>query len=522
MLIPLFALGALSGAERINHAGRILGPVIPVNTVTEFNTVAGDAVMASLQIMPRDNPWNENISQLPVLANSSDIITTINTELAENRRGLRIFYEMNYILVPAAQPNQDMHLVDYPDESDAIKAGTTNIASYPFPNTLPIEGYPRETGSLTLDQSQRDTSGDGGDRHSIVLQPSSELFWETWQAYRRPANSPVWESSNCAQWNITSNALRTDGWTSADAAGLPMLPALIRYDEIQRGEIEHALRIIVKHTRRAYLYPASHHASSPSTTNPNVPAMGERLRLKSSFVVPNGWSNESKIVAAALKRYGGLVADNGGFLSISACPDPRFPDECFDDLRAITAFDFEVVQGTGPNAGPRSPGAPTVNAGADTTGTVAGGCDLSATATGSGYTVLWKAAPQITQPGNLGFAPNNALVTHVTFSATGTYTLLVALDDGVHVPAYDAVQVVVSAGAAVVPHIDQGHVRIDGHVDSDTVSVLVNGSPATLSGTAFYATVADNVGDVTVTAIDGSGNSSSRTLAVVATVPGGG
>jgi hypothetical protein len=332
----------------------------------------------------------------------------------------------------------------------------------------------------------------------------------------------VWEASNCAQWNLASNTLRPDGWTSADAAGLPMLPALIRYDEIQRGEIEHALRIIVKHTRRAYIYPATHHASVPSTTNADVPAMGERLRLKASFIVPNGWSNESKIVAAALKRYGGLVADNGGFMSISACPDPRFPDGCFDDLRDISPLDFEVVQSTGPTQGPRSPGAPTVNAGADTTGTVASGCNLTATATGSGYTVLWKAAPHITQPGNVGFAPADALATHATFSAAGTYTLLVALSDGTHVPAYDAVQVVVSAGAAVAPNLDQGHLRIQGQVDSDTVSVFVNGSPATLSGTVFTATVTDDVGDVTITATDSSGNSSTRTLGVVATVPGGG
>ncbi len=521
LLNAFSVLSVLCAAERINHAGRILGPVVPITAVTEFNTTAADAVMASLQIMPRDNPWNENITLLPVLGNSTAILNTINNDLISTHRGLRIFYEMNYILVPSNQDNQDMKLVDFADESDAIKNGTSDTAFYPFPDNLPIEGYPRETSGLTLDQVQRDTGGDGGDRYSIVFQPSSGLFWETWQAYRRPTHTPAWESSNCAQWNITSNALRDPGWTSADAAGLPMLPALIRYDEIQRGEIEHALRIIVKHTRAEYLYPANHFASVPPTTNLNVPAMGERLRLNANFHVPENWTNESKIVAAALMRYGALVADNGNFLSISACPDPRFPDECFNNLSAITASDFEVIQGTGPTAGPRSPGAPTVNAGPDTTATVAGGCNLSATASGSGYTILWKAAPHRTQPGTIGFSPDNALATHATFSATGTYTILIALDDGVHVPAYDAVQVVVTAGAAVVPNIDQGSLRIDGQVDSDTMQVLVNGTPATLNGTAFHATVADNVGDVTITATDSSGNTSSRTLSVTATVPGG-
>jgi hypothetical protein len=138
-LLPLCMMTALTAAERINHAGRILGPVLTVSSVTDFHTSAGDSFMASLQIMPRDNPWNEDVSQLPLRTNSTALVTTIYNELAANRRELRIFYEMNYVLVPAAQPNQDMRLVDYPDESDAIKSGTTDIARYPFPNSLPAK-----------------------------------------------------------------------------------------------------------------------------------------------------------------------------------------------------------------------------------------------------------------------------------------------------------------------------------------------------------------------------------------------
>src|SRR6476659_9239092 len=320
LLLLMLGLTSLARAERINHEGRILGPAPVVTTPTLFNTPAADAVVSAMQIMPRDNPWNEDISRRPVLANSDAIIAQITNDLASNRRTLRPFYEMNYVLVPNNQPRITIPFFNYPDESD-LDGGTFPNGSYPIPPNLPIETWPRETGNLTLEQWQQDVNDDGGDRHAIMVAPGTGSIWETWQA---KLTSTGWEASNGAKFSLNSNALRPDGWTSGDAAGLPMFPAIVRYDECQRGMVEHALRIVVAKSRREYIYPATHFASSIPATSTNYPAMGQRVRLKSSFVIPESWTIEEKAVLRALKKYGALVADNGNFFSVSVCPDDRF------------------------------------------------------------------------------------------------------------------------------------------------------------------------------------------------------
>src|SRR6202022_44646 len=171
---------------------------------------------------------------------------------------------------------------------------------------------------------------------------------------------------NGANFDLNSNALRPAGWTSGDAAGLPMFPALARYDECQRGMVEHALRLCVPKTRKEYIYPANHSASSIPATSTQYPAMGQRFRLKANFVVPGTWTVEEKAVCYALKKYGAIVADNsGGFFFFSVFPDNRFSSSAFDNLSTIDVSNFKVIQTTGPNEGPRSPGAPTVDAGVD-------------------------------------------------------------------------------------------------------------------------------------------------------------
>src|SRR5947208_2672757 len=134
---------------------------------------------------------------------------------------------------------------------------------------------------------------------------------------------------------------------------LPMFPALVRYDECEGGRVEHALRLVVKHTRAEFIYPARHYASVPYATNANVPAMGQRLRLKSSFVIPDNWTVQEKAVLRAFKKYGALVADNGNFFSVSVTPDDRWPGGAFDHLSTISLTNFEVIQTTGPTEGPR-------------------------------------------------------------------------------------------------------------------------------------------------------------------------
>ena len=452
MILPRFfaslalflVLSPLARAERINHEGRILGPEPVVSAPTLFNTPAADAIVSAMQIMPRDNPWNEDISRRPVHANSDAIIAQITSDLSSSRRTLRPFYEMNYVLVPDNQPRVSIPFFNYPDESD-LDGGIFPNGSYPIPPNMPVETWPRGTGSLTLEQWQRDVNNTGGDRHSIIVAPGAGSIWETWLT--RLTNSG-WQASNGAKFNLYSNALRPAGWTSADAAGLQMFPALVRYDECQRGMVEHALRIVVARTRREYIYPATHYASSIPATSTSYPAMGQRVRLKASFVIPDVWTIEEKAVLRALKKYGALVADNGGFFSVSVCPDDRFAANAFDHLSTIGISNFEIVQTTGPSEGPRSPGAPSVNAGADQFLEGAGAVSLNGAVNdpSGNATVLWKL---YSGPGGVSFANQNQAITTASVSAPGTYTFMLSADDGVHAVAYDAVVVRVTGHNAL-------------------------------------------------------------------------
>src|SRR3954471_12631864 len=361
ILLIFLALTSVARAQRINHEGRILGPAPVVSAPTLFNTPAADAIVAAMQIMPRDNPWNEDISRRPVHVNSDAIIAQITSDLSSSRRTLRPFYEMNFVVVPDNQPRVTIPFFNYPDESD-LDGGVSPNGLYPIPSNMPVEGWPKETGNLTLQQWQMDVNNTGGDRHSIIVAPGVGSIWETWLTRLTQSG---WQASNGAKFSLNSNALRPAGWTSGDAAGLPMFPAVVRYDECQRGRVEHALRIVVAKSRREYIYPATHFASSIPAISTSYPAMGQRVRLKATFTIPDNWTIEEKAVLRALKKYGAIVADNGGFFSVSVCPDDRFAANAFDHLSTIDISNFEVIQTTGPAQGPRSSGAPSVSAGVD-------------------------------------------------------------------------------------------------------------------------------------------------------------
>ncbi|MCE9609026.1 MAG: PKD domain-containing protein [Chthoniobacter sp.] len=431
----VLAVSAFAG-PRMNHEGRLLGAVPVVTQPVLFNTPEADAVVAAMQIVPVTSAWNEDVSRLPLLANSDAMVAQITADLAANRRTLRPFYEMNYVLVPDAQPLQTIRFFNYPDESD-LNGGTSPNGRYPIPANLPVETWPRETGALTLAQWQQDVNNTGGDRHAIIVQPGAGVLWETWLAR---LVSGAWEASNGAKFDLQTNTLRPAGWTSGDAAGLPMFPALVRYDECQRGVVEHAVRLVVKRTRLGPIYPATHAASVGGLTDPNIPAMGQRLRLKAAFVIPATWTTAEKAVCFALKKYGGLVADNGGFFSFSVCPDDRFAANAFDHLSTIAISNFEVVQSTGATGGPRSPGAPSANAGAPQFAAPGATVAMAGTVTSpSGpATVLWKA---MSGPGPVVFANSAQPATTATFTKPGTYLLRLSADDGVHAVAYDAVTV---------------------------------------------------------------------------------
>ncbi len=424
-------LPGLVCAERINHEGRILGEVPAVTQPILFNTPQADAVVSAMQIMPRESAWNEDISTRPVLANSTAMIARITADLDPARRALRLFEEMNYVLVPESQPPVPIEFFEYPTQSD-LDGGVFPVGQYPIPANLPVETWPTGTGDLTLEQWQADD--EESDRHSITVKPGSGGLWETWLTKRI---GTAWEAANGAKFSLNSNALRPAGWTSGDAAGLPMFPALVRYDECQRGMVEHAMRIVVKRTRHSWIYPATHRASVPETNDPDVPAMGQRLRLKASFAIPASWTIQEKAVLLGLKKYGGFVADNGGFFSISITPDDRYPDECFDHLRTIAISNFEVIETTSATGGPRSAGAPTVNAGADRTVNTGTPVTLNGSLNAPGAATLqWK---KYAGPGTATFGNASMATTTANFSLPGDYTLMLSAADGVHAVAYDAV-----------------------------------------------------------------------------------
>src|ERR1051325_2525520 len=208
-LILSFVVTAAAQSERINQEGRILGPARVVTTPTLFNTPQADAIISAMQIFPVTNPWNEDISRRPLLANSDAMIAQIKADLAANRQTLRAFSEMNFVLVPDNQARVTIPFLDYPDESD-LDGGTYPNGRYPIPSNMPIESWPRDTGGLTLQQWQMDVNNTGGDRHAIMVAPGVGSIWEMWQA---KLTNNGWQASNGAKFDFNSNNLRPAGWT---------------------------------------------------------------------------------------------------------------------------------------------------------------------------------------------------------------------------------------------------------------------------------------------------------------------
>jgi hypothetical protein len=428
-------------AERINQDGRILEPLPVVTNSILFNTTNADAVVSAMQVFPVTNPWNEDISHRPLLANADAMIARINSDLTASH-SLTPEFEMNFVLAPDNQMLVSNQFVTYPDDSD-LNGGTYPFGLYPIPTNMPVEKWPVGTGTQTLLQWQ--TNDDGSDRHSIIVQSGNGLIWETWNALRVGTN---WQAGNGAIFDLNTNGLRIAGLTSGDAAGLPMFAALVRYDEAERGMVEHACRIVVKHSRKAYIYPATHDASVPSTTDTNVPAMGQRVRLKASFVIPPGWTKEEKAVLLGLKKYGAMVADNGNYFSISVTPDDRWPANCFNDLTSVAITNFEVIQTTGTNEGPRSAGAPVADAGPDQATPVGQPFKLQGAVlfTGAPPVISWKL---YSGTGPVIFGDATLTNTTANFSAPGIYTLELSANDGVHAVAYDAVVITVTNSISV-------------------------------------------------------------------------
>ncbi len=288
-----------------------------------FNTMAADAILRTLQVFPPDNAWNTDVSMWPLHPNSQKIIESIGAKAP-----LRCNEDMGFVLVPPDQKRVPVAIVAYPDESDR--------GPFPVPDNVPIENWPKHPNGATLDEVQRDTRNKGGDRHGIVVDPSNRLLYEFYQL-KRTTNG--WQAAQASVFDLKSNKLRPDGWTSSDAAGLPIFPAVVRYDEIARGMVSHAMRVTVRRTRRAYVAPATHFASR--LTDPNLPRMGERIRLRQDFVT-NDFTPPVQAILNGLKKYGMFVADNGMDWNISIAPDERIPS-LHSELQRVRGSDFEVV-----------------------------------------------------------------------------------------------------------------------------------------------------------------------------------
>jgi hypothetical protein len=294
-----------------------------------FDTPEADAIVSALEVFPPDNPWNLVVEDWPLHHNSQKIVNSMGAD-----KPFRYNPDMCFILIPPGQKKIDVKLLNYPDESDR--------GPYTVPDNIPIEGWPAfytrdpKYKGVTLDDVQQDKLNENSDRHAIVVDPTNRMLYEFYQLKKVGTG---WQASNEATFDLKSNKLRPDGWTSSDAAGLPIFPSIVRYDELKRGVVEHAMRLTAKRTRRAYVYPATHFASS--LTDENLPRMGERFRLKKDFDV-SSFSPEVQAILKGLKKYGMLVADNGIDWAISCAPDPRIP-ELHEELRKLKGSDFEVI-----------------------------------------------------------------------------------------------------------------------------------------------------------------------------------
>jgi hypothetical protein len=311
----LLTTSAVLGLLAVAACAPIAAPA-PTPAPAPARTGTQNGSLGGCPVFPADNPWNADISALPKRANSDALIAQIQADGADFLHadfGGGGAYGIPYVTVPADEPMVSTHFFDWPGESDP--------GPYPVPLGAPIEG--------------------GSDRHVLAVQQGACKLYEM---YNASPGSGRWEASNGAVFDLRSNALRPAGWTSADAAGLPIFAGLVRYDEVAAGVIRHALRVTFSRTQAGYVRPATHLASSD--TNPNRPPMGLRLRLEASFDL-SGFHGQARVILQAMKTYGLLVADNGSNWFVTGAADSRWDDDDLDQLKSVPGTAFEALD-TGP------------------------------------------------------------------------------------------------------------------------------------------------------------------------------
>ena len=270
--------------------------------------------------LPSQAAWNQDISKAPVALNSAATVAYINAQggnFLHPDFGSPRPYGLPYAVVGEGQRLLPIHYSAYGSESDP--------GPFPIPSGAPVEGGRRSD----------------GDRHVLVVDRSRCVLYELYRAFFKRGGGARWNADSGARWDLRSTALRPDSWTSADAAGLPIFPGLVRYEEAATGRVDHAIRVTFESTRDAWVHPASHCAGD--TANPHAPPMGMRLRLKASYGL-GGFSGPARAIAAALKRYGMIVADNGSNWFFSGTSDRRWDDPNLNHLKRIPGSAFQVVK----------------------------------------------------------------------------------------------------------------------------------------------------------------------------------
>ena len=300
---------------------------------TATSTPQQDPTIGGCPLFPANNIWNTPVDNLPVDPHSAAYIQSIGANTGLHPDFGSGTWEGEPIGIPFDMVNNQPGVsvtFDYADESDP--------GPYPIPPNVSIEGGPDSD----------------GDRHVIVVDTAHCILYELYYAWPQADNS--WEAGSGAIFDLRSNALRPDGWTSADAAGLPILPGLVRYDEVASGKIRHAIRFTAPHTRNAHIWPARHDASDLSGAQ--YPPMGQRFRLRADFDI-SGFSPNVQVILQAMKTYGIILADNGSAWFISGAPDERWNNDLLHQLSQVHGEDFEAVDVSGlmvdPNSGEARP-----------------------------------------------------------------------------------------------------------------------------------------------------------------------
>jgi len=283
-------------------------PLVATSRAVRVSAVGTGTALGGCPVFPADNAWNTDVSRAPLRAGSAATIARLGGNLHPDF-GSNLSYGIPFIIVPADQPLVPVQFDAYGSESDP--------GPYPIPLNAPVEA--------------------GSDAHVLALQTGTCLLYELFAA---SAGSAAWTAASGARWDLRSNGLRPEGWTSADAAGLPILPGLVRYDEVASGVITHAVRMTFSETYAGHIHPATHDASS--NTDPVLPPMGLRMRLRADFDI-GGYTGAARVILVAMQRYGVIVADNGSNWFFGGTSDSRWDDENLDQLKGVPGSAFEVV-----------------------------------------------------------------------------------------------------------------------------------------------------------------------------------